>query len=180
MILPVTSHRLWARFLIATGVVVFAFARKISTLKSSAWARFYQRHPRAVEKNALSVHAGTERSIRLGAFMWRMVGIAIACRWILRIARISVTCILLTGSMSVVQAVSQTSSTKLSKPPRVLRQVVNRHFTVGKRIPSNYLKLFSDGTVECQEIDKHDLEGVKKTQMSRTNLRKSSPYSMTL
>lgn len=86
-------------------------------------------------------------------------------RWILLIARISVTCILLTP-VSTVRAVVQASSTKLSETPRVLLQVVNRHFTVGKRIPSNYLKVFSDGTVECQAIDKHDGDAVRKTQIS--------------
>jgi len=82
--LGVTAHRLWAVFLIAAGVLVFAFARQISTLKSSAWARFYQRHPRAAEKNPLSVHAGTERSIRLGAVMWRIVGAAIVLNGLIR------------------------------------------------------------------------------------------------
>jgi hypothetical protein len=71
--------------LIATGIAVFAFARKISTLKSSAWARFYQRHPKAAERNPLSVHAGTERSIRLGAFMWRVIGIGIAPNGLIRL-----------------------------------------------------------------------------------------------
>lgn len=85
MILPVTTHRLWALFLIATGIAVFSFARKISTLKSSAWARFYQRHPKAAKGNPLSVHAGTERSIRVGAFMWRVIGIVIAFNGFIRL-----------------------------------------------------------------------------------------------
>jgi hypothetical protein len=65
--------------------MVFAFARKISALKSTAWARFYQRHPKAAEKNPLSVHAGTERSIRLGTFMWRLVGIGILLNGLIRL-----------------------------------------------------------------------------------------------
>jgi len=69
---------LWAFFLIAAGITVFGFAKQISTLKSSAWARYYQRHPNAAERNPLSVHAGTERSIRLGSFMWRVIGAIIA------------------------------------------------------------------------------------------------------
>jgi hypothetical protein len=85
MILRVTSHRVLALSLIGIGVSVIVFARQISTLKSSAWARFYQRHPRAAEKNPLSVHAGTERSIRLGAFMWRIVGAAIAFNGLIRL-----------------------------------------------------------------------------------------------
>lgn len=78
MILRVTPHKTLAFSLIAIGFLVFVFSRQISTLKSSAWARFYQRHPRVAEKNPLSVYAGTELSIRLGAFMWRIVGAAIA------------------------------------------------------------------------------------------------------
>jgi len=85
MILPVTTHRLWALFLIATGIAVFTFARKISTLKSSAWARFYQRHPHAAARNPLSVHAGTEHSIRVGAAMWRVIGIIIVINGLIRL-----------------------------------------------------------------------------------------------
>jgi len=85
MILSVTTHRLWAVFLIAAGVTVFGFAKQISTLKSSAWARFYQRHPKAAERNPLSVHAGTERSIRVGAFMWRVIGAIVAFNGLIRI-----------------------------------------------------------------------------------------------
>ncbi len=76
---------MWAFFLIAAGITVFGFAKQISTLKSSAWARFYQRHPKAAERNALSVHAGTERSIRLGAFMWRVIGAIIAFNGLIRL-----------------------------------------------------------------------------------------------
>lgn len=83
MISRVTSREALAFSLIAIGILVFVLARQISTLKSSGWARFYQRHPQAAEKNPLSVHAGTEQSIRLGAVMWRIVGVAIALNgWI--------------------------------------------------------------------------------------------------
>ena len=85
MIVRVTPHKTLAFSLIAVGILVFVFARQISTRKSSAWARFYQRHPRAAEKNPLSVHAGTERSIRLGTFMWRIVGVAIALNGLIRL-----------------------------------------------------------------------------------------------
>ena len=64
---------------------MFGFAKQISTLKSSAWARFYQRHPKAAERNPLSVHAGTERSIRVGAFMWRVIGAIIAFNGLIRL-----------------------------------------------------------------------------------------------
>jgi hypothetical protein len=85
MILPVTAHKALAFSLIAIGILVVVFARQISTLKSSAWARFYQRHPQAAEKNPLSVHAGTERRIRLGAVMWRIVGAAIVLNGVIRL-----------------------------------------------------------------------------------------------
>jgi len=80
-----TERRIWAIFLIAVGIVVFAFARQISTFKSSAWARFYRQYPKAAAKNPLSVHAGTERSIRLGALMWRIVGAAIVFNGVIRL-----------------------------------------------------------------------------------------------
>jgi hypothetical protein len=76
---------LWAVFLIAAGITVFGFAKQISTLKSSAWARFYQRHPEAAERNPLSIHAGTDRSIRLGAFMWRLIGAIIVFNGLIRL-----------------------------------------------------------------------------------------------
>jgi hypothetical protein len=85
MILRVATHKALAYSLIVIGVLVVAFARRISTLKSSAWARFYQRHPNAAEKNPLSAHAGTERSIRLGAVMWRIVGAAIILNGLIRL-----------------------------------------------------------------------------------------------
>jgi len=77
------------------------------------------------------------------------------------------TCILLTTSASTVRAAAQASNTK---PSRVLLQVVNRHFTVGKRISSTYLKVLSDGTIECHAIDKHDADAAKKTQIGTSEL----------
>ena len=80
-----TTHRVWAVVLIGIGFAVVVSARRISTLKSSAWARFYKRHPAAAETNPLSKHSGTERSIRLGAMMWRIVGAAIVLNGLLRL-----------------------------------------------------------------------------------------------
>ena len=81
----VTTHRLVAVLLILLGISVFVFAKRISTLKSTAWARFYQHHPKAAERNPLSVHAGTERSIRLVALMWRLVGVGILLNGFIRL-----------------------------------------------------------------------------------------------
>ncbi len=78
-------HRVWAIMLLGVGVAVFALARQIATWKTGAWAKFYAQHPRAAEKNPLSKHAGSDRSIRLGTFMWRLVGVAIALNGIIRL-----------------------------------------------------------------------------------------------
>ncbi len=32
---------------------------------------------------------------------------------------------------------------------KLILEVINRHFTMGKKIPSAYLRVFSDGTAEC-------------------------------
>lgn len=58
--------------------------------------------------------------------------------------------------------------------PKLLLRVVNRHFTVGKRIPSAYLKVFSDGSVECHAVrfGEHDKDDVKKMQLSTDELAK--------
>ena len=58
--------------------------------------------------------------------------------------------------------------------PKLLLRVVNRHFIVGKRIPSDYLKVFSDGSVECHAIkfEEHDEFDVKKGQLSPAELAK--------
>jgi hypothetical protein len=68
------THGSWAIVLLVIGLLVMVMATKISTWKTQAWARFYARHPDAAQQNPLSKHAGSERSIRLGAAMWRLIG----------------------------------------------------------------------------------------------------------
>jgi len=92
------------------------------------------------------------------------------CRGALRVWQIPLACIFLIASVFTGRIVGQASSTNLSEPPGVLLQVVNRHFTVGKRIPSTYLKVLSDGTIECQAIDMHDVDAVKTTKISPSEL----------
>src|SRR5215472_3315933 len=99
-------------------------------------------------------------------------------RWILRILPTAATCILSIASRSAIRVAGQASSTTLSEPPRVLLQVVNRHVTVGNKIPSTYLKVLSDGTVQCEAIDNRGLGAVRKAQLSPSQLRKSHPFSM--
>ena len=79
------AHRVWAVILLGVGVSIFAMARQIATWKTRAWARFYARRPEAAERNPLSKHAGTERSVRLGTFMWRVAGVGIALNGIIRL-----------------------------------------------------------------------------------------------
>jgi hypothetical protein len=35
---------------------------------------------------------------------------------------------------------------------KVILEVINNHFTIGQKIPSLYVKVFSDGTAECHAI----------------------------
>ena len=59
-----------------------------------------------------------------------------------------------------------------SSDSKVILEIVNRHFTVGKRIPSLYLRLFSDGTVECSTIKfaEHDVATTKKERLKPDEL----------
>jgi len=68
----------------------------------------------------------------------------------------------------------QTAGQRGSDASRLLLRVVNRHFTVGNRIPSDFLKVFSDGTVECRAVKfgEHDANAVKMTHLSRNELAK--------
>jgi hypothetical protein len=41
------------------------------------------------------------------------------------------------------------NAVKSGPSSKVILEVINRHFTVGKKIPSIYLRVFSDGSAEC-------------------------------
>jgi hypothetical protein len=60
---------------------------------------------------------------------------------------------------------SEDKKTELSQ--KVVLEVRNIHFTMGKKIPSIYLRVFSDGTAECH-TEKYT--GKKKTSLSRRYL----------
>jgi hypothetical protein len=55
-----------------------------------------------------------------------------------------------------------------SDTPKPLLEVINRHFTMGKRIPSVYLRVFSDGTVEChmQKYTGKEIDSVKRKTLA--------------
>jgi hypothetical protein len=48
---------------------------------------------------------------------------------------------------------------------KVILEVVNRHFTVGKKIPSIYLRVSSDGTAECHTEKYWDEPDIVKTKV---------------
>jgi hypothetical protein len=50
---------------------------------------------------------------------------------------------------------------------RLILEVINRHFTVGRKIPSVYLRVYSDGLVECHTVKYwHEVDSVKKATLS--------------
>ena len=59
----------------------------------------------------------------------------------------------------------------------MLLEVVNTQFTMDMKIPSMYLKVMSDGTIECHAIrfGQKDTDSVKTTQVSLHELAKSNP-----
>jgi hypothetical protein len=61
---------------------------------------------------------------------------------------------------------------KSESSPRVILEVINRHFTMGHKIPSVYLRLFSDGTAECHTVryTGDEAEIVKKEKLSQAEL----------
>ncbi len=73
-------------------------------------------------------------------------------------------CITAIGALSPVRGQTSASSGNPplpSKTTEVLLEVVNRHFTIGKKIPSVYLRLFSDGTAECHTMNSGEKDAVK-------------------
>ena len=56
--------------------------------------------------------------------------------------------------------------------PRVILEVINRHFTMGRKIPSVYLRVFSDGTAECHTLryTGDEAETVKKEKLTQEEL----------
>jgi hypothetical protein len=64
-------------------------------------------------------------------------------------ARLGLLC---AGSLSLLVAAAflhQRGGTVDAASPQVILEVTNRHFTVGKKIPSVYLRVYADGTAEC-------------------------------
>ena len=77
-------------------------------------------------------------------------------------------------SLSALVLTCNTIEGHKSEPTQFLLRVINLHFSVGKRIPSNYLIVYSDGSVECHSIklDEHDKDDVKRVQLNRDDFAK--------
>jgi len=71
--------------LIIAGLVLIVFANAISRIKTEGWAAFYRKHPHAAAANPLSGYAGSEKSKRLGSFMWRLNGALLIFLGLLRL-----------------------------------------------------------------------------------------------
>jgi hypothetical protein len=69
------------------------------------------------------------------------------------IVRLGLMTLFIVGStLLLAQREGMTDASENSKAERVQKvilEVMNYHFTVGKKIPSVYLRVFSDGTAEC-------------------------------
>ena len=74
--------------------------------------------------------------------------------------------ILLLGACFLADVSGQTSQAvrKSSEPRALILEVINRHFTVGEKIPSTYLRIYSDGTAECHTLKYWDEPDVAKTK----------------
>ena len=65
-------------------------------------------------------------------------------------------------------------ATKSEASPQVILEVINRHFTIGFKIPSLYLCVFSDGTAECHTVKYtgHESDVVKRKALAPDELSK--------
>ena len=65
-------------------------------------------------------------------------------------------------------------SAKSEPSARVILEVINKHFTMGHKIPSVYLRVFSDGTTECHTIKYtgSEVDIVKRQKLAQEELEK--------
>ena len=82
------------------------------------------------------------------------------------------------GLLGISQGQPGRESAKLpnsDSTPTVILEVVNNHFTVGRKIPSIYLRLFSDGTAECHALDstEHEQGTVRKGRLTPNDFEKT-------
>lgn len=55
--------------------------------------------------------------------------------------------------------------------PELILEVINKHFTVGRKIPSVYLRVYANGVVECHSVKYWDeVDSVKKATLNTHEL----------
>jgi hypothetical protein len=66
------------------------------------------------------------------------------------------------------------SGARSGPSPRVILEVINKHFTMGRKISSLYLRVFSDGTAECHtgRYTGNEPETIKKKKLTDEELGK--------
>jgi len=67
-----------------------------------------------------------------------------------------------------------TARLKSEAPAKLLLEVINRHHTMGRNISSVYLRVFSNGAVEChtQKYSGDEIDSVKRKSISTDELKK--------
>ena len=65
-------------------------------------------------------------------------------------------------------------ATKSEASPQIILEVINKHFTIGLKIPSVYLRVFSDGIAECHTVryTGHEADVVKRKALNPDELIK--------
>jgi len=94
-------------------------------------------------------------------------------RHLMRIGLLTVSVAAIFPSGNLYGQTSMDSGSRPASEPaaRIILEVVNQHFTRGKKIPSIYLRIFSDGTAECHNVKftGDEKEVVKKERLKPEN-----------
>jgi len=67
------------------------------------------------------------------------------------------------------------SGAKSGSSSKLILEVVNRHFTMGRKIRSMYLRVYSDGTAECHTVKYTGHSQTESTRSRGTSKPGSSP-----
>lgn len=83
------------------------------------------------------------------------------------IRRTSLVTLLSLAALNVVAWLQESGASS-----RPILEVINKHFTVGRKIPSVYLRIYSDGVVECHTVKYWDeVDSVKKSTLTSQELQ---------
>jgi hypothetical protein len=137
--------------------------------------RYVKTAGRSTESRAVAVNASRYfrrlRCVFNGIFSQsclfpnRMESSSIIAARLFQVARIAV-CLAASTTFCALYTQTDGESGKTATPAstvKVILEVVNNHFTVGRKIPSIYLRLFSDGSAECHAVrfSGHEQENIK-------------------